>query len=289
LKFFSDFDIGGIITYIAGFEKPIDFIKATLDIGLVSYIIYKAIMLVKETRAWQLVKGIAFVIVAAKLSEYLGLNTIAYILNNTFQGLVLTLIILFQPELRRGLEQIGRSKFRTFFNFDEEKSKLDTTTVIESIVKSCANMSKNMTGALIVIERETKIGEIISTGVSMDSKVSMELLLNIFSQNTPLHDGAVIIRDNKIMAASCFLPLTENANLSKDLGTRHRAALGITEVSDSIAVIVSEETGKINFGLNGVLTRNLTVDALRNELIRCLIEDNPTNNLLSLWKVKRSD
>lgn len=289
MKFFSDFDIGGIITYIAGFEKPIDFIKATLDIGLVSYIIYKAIMLVKETRAWQLVKGIAFVIVAAKLSEYLGLNTIAYILNNTFQGLVLTLIILFQPELRRGLEQIGRSKFRTFFNFDEEKSKLDTTTVIESIVKSCANMSKNMTGALIVIERETKIGEIISTGVSMDSKVSMELLLNIFSQNTPLHDGAVIIRDNKIMAASCFLPLTENANLSKDLGTRHRAALGITEVSDSIAVIVSEETGKINFGLNGVLTRNLTVDALRNELIRCLIEDNPTNNLLSLWKVKRSD
>ncbi|MEN8904810.1 MAG: diadenylate cyclase CdaA [Clostridiales bacterium] len=285
----SDFDLGGIISYFLALETPWDGLKTALDIGVVSYIIYKLIMLVKETRAWQLVKGIAFVIIASRITDYLGLNTIAYILNNTFQALVLTLVILFQPELRRGLEQIGRSKFRAVLNFDEEKSKQDTNTVIESIVKACSHMSKNMTGALIVIERETKIGDIISTGVSMDSKVSVELLLNVFSQNTPLHDGAIIIRDNKIMAASCFLPLTENSNLSKDLGTRHRAALGITEVSDSIAVIVSEETGKINFGLNGVLTRNLTVDNLRSELIRTLVEDNPTSNLLSLWKVKRSD
>jgi diadenylate cyclase len=289
LKFFSDFDIGGMINYYLGLETPLDFIKATFDIGLVSYVIYKAIILLRETRAWQLVKGITFVIIAAKLSEYIGLNTIAYILNNTFQALVLILIILFQPEVRRALEQIGRSKFRTLFNFEEEKNNQDTNLVIEAIVKACSHMSKSMTGALIVLERETKIGEIISTGVSMDSEVSVELLENIFSPNTPLHDGAVIIRDNKIMAASCFLPLTENNDLSNDLGTRHRAALGITEVSDSVAVIVSEETGKINYGLNGVLTRNLSVEDLKNELIRCLIEDNPTNNLLSLWKVKKSD
>jgi diadenylate cyclase len=147
-------------------------------------------------------------------------------------------------------------------------------------------LSRTSTGALIVIERDTKIGEIINTGTQIDSNVSAELLVNIFTPNTPLHDGAAIIRNNKLKAAACFLPLTDNPNLSKDLGTRHRAALGITEVSDSITVVVSEETGKISFALNGGLTRNLTSDTLRKALNKNLLERNTPNRKLALWKVR---
>ena len=288
-ELFKDMDLSkfikGLSNYI-DYRHPFDIFMILIEIGIIAYVIYKLILLVKETRALQLVKGILVILLATKLSGMLGFKIIEYILQQTFQYVAIALVVLFQPELRRGLEQIGRSKFRDFFNFEEENTGIQTTAVIEEIVKAATEMSKTSTGALIVIEKDTKIGEIINTGTQIDANVTAELLTNIFTPNTPLHDGAVVIRTNRIKAAACFLPLTDNPNLSKELGTRHRAALGITEVSDSIAVVVSEETGKISFALNGGLTRNLTPDTLRKALNKNLLDKKAPNKKLALWKVK---
>lgn len=287
--FYNNFDIKDLFEYFTnyvGFKDPVKIIQAVIDISIVSYLIYRAVFLVKETRAWQLLKGIFVIVIAYYLSNLLGLRTVEFIIKYLIQISAVAVVVLFQPELRRGLEQLGRSKFKDLFNFDEENTAIQTTAMIEEIVKSAIEMSKSSTGLLVVIERETKIGEIINTGTLLDSTVSCELLINIFTPNTPLHDGAVVIRDNRLKAAACFLPLTDNHNLSKELGTRHRAALGITEVSDCISIIVSEETGKISFALNGGLTRNLTPDMLRKALNKNLLEKNAPNKKLSLWKVK---
>jgi diadenylate cyclase len=289
LNFLTSVNFKDIFNNFAGYiglKSPISIIQAIIDIGIVAFVVYKIIVLVRETRAWQLIKGIVLIMVSREISKFLGLRTIVFILDNTVSILAIAVVILFQPELRRGLEKIGRSRFSDFFNFDDENDTIKTTAIIEEIVKACTEMSKSFTGVLIVIERDTKVGEIISTGTQLESNVSAELLINIFTPNTPLHDGAVIIRDNKIKAAACFLPLTDNPNLSKELGTRHRAALGITEVSDSIAIVVSEESGKISFALNGGLTRNLTPDILRKALNKILLEKTGSGKKLSLWKVK---
>jgi diadenylate cyclase len=289
LDFFSKININDLIHNFAGYigyTGPISIIQAIVDIGIVSYAIYKLIVLVKETRAWQLLKGLIFILVASELSKWLGLKTIAFILGNTVQYIALALVVLFQPELRRGLEHIGRSRFKDIFNFDEESTRLRVTAVIEEIVKACIEMSKTYTGALIVIEKDTKLGEMINTGTQLDSNITAELLINIFTPNTPLHDGAVIIRGDKIKSAACFLPLTDNPNLSKELGTRHRAALGISEVSDCISIVVSEESGKISFALNGGLTRNLTSDTLRKALNKNLLVKEGTNKKIAIWKVR---
>jgi diadenylate cyclase len=288
-EFFDKLKFNSIIDFFSayiGFDGPISIVKALVDISIVAYLAYKLIQLVKETRAWQLIKGILIILIAARLSDWLGLRTLAFILNNTILYTAIALVVIFQPELRRGLEQIGRSRFSDLFGIDEESNIIQTTAVVEEVVKAASELSRTSTGALIVIERDTKIGEIINTGTQIDSNVSAELLVNIFTPNTPLHDGAAIIRNNKLKAAACFLPLTDNPNLSKDLGTRHRAALGITEVSDSITVVVSEETGKISFALNGGLTRNLTSDTLRKALNKNLLERNTPNRKLALWKVR---
>jgi diadenylate cyclase len=274
-----------IIDYI-GFKDALDIFRAIVEISVVSYAIYKLIQLVKETRALQLIKGVIFILAVYFLSNKLGLRTIEFVIRSAIPIFGFAAIVLFQPELRRGLEKIGRSRLSDFVNFEEENTLIQTTSMIEEIIKSTSEMSSTLTGALIVIERDTKIGEIINTGTQIESLVSSELILNIFTPNTPLHDGAVIIRNNKIKAAACFLPLTDNPNLSKELGTRHRAALGITEVSDAIAVVVSEETGKISFALSGGLTRNLTSDTLRMALNKNLLEKNTQNKKLTLWKVK---
>lgn len=291
MNFFNEIDINFeelFKNYSAyfGFGSAFSVIRALVEIGLVSYGIYKLIVLVRETRAWQLIKGILFILIAAWLSKILGLKTIWYILDKTIYIIGFALVVIFQPELRRGLEQLGRSKFRDLFIMDEESNRLHVTAVIEEIVKACSHMSDEFIGALIVIERDTKVGEVINTGVQIDSAVSSELLVNIFTPNTPLHDGAVIIRDNKIKAASCFLPLTDNQDLSNELGTRHRAALGITEVSDCISIIVSEESGRISFGMNGGLTRNLTPDTLRKALSKNLLNEEEQNRKLAIWKVR---
>jgi diadenylate cyclase len=273
-------------SYIGFNRSPLVVVQSVIDIGIVAYVIYKVIVLMRETRAWQLIKGILFILLASEASKLLGFRTIAFILGNTISIAAISLVILFQPELRRGLAQIGRSTIKDFFSPDEQSTKVMITSVIEAIVKACTELSRTYTGALIVIERDTKVGEIINTGTEIDSNVSAELIINIFTPNTPLHDGAVIVRENKIKAAACFLPLTDNTDLSKELGTRHRAALGITEVSDSIAVVVSEESGKISFALNGGLTRNLTPDTLRKALTKNMLEKETPAKKLALWKVK---
>jgi len=289
LDFFNSINLRDMFDNFAGymgFTNPLYIIRAIVDISIVSFVVYKVIMLVKETRAWQLIKGLFLILVATELSKILRLTTINFILENLLSVLALGAIILFQPELRRALEKIGRSRFKDIFGFDEDNIRIQTTAVIEEIVKACTDLSAKYTGALIVIERDTKIGDIINTGTQLDSCVSTELLVNIFVPDTPLHDGAVIIRDNKIKAAACFLPLTDNPNLSKELGTRHRAALGITEVSDCIAVVVSEESGKISFALNGGLTRNLTSDTLRKALNKNLLNNDARSKKIALWRGK---
>jgi conserved hypothetical protein TIGR00159 len=264
----------------------LDFIRMVVDISLVSYLVYKVIQLVRETRAMQLVKGILFILILSKLSELIGLKTVAFLLQGAFQLFGFGLIVIFQPELRRALEKLGSSGFRDLLLKKDDEERLKTIAAIEAIVKACSKCAENYIGALIVIERDTKIGDIINTGTRMDAVISEELLVNIFTPKTPLHDGAVIIRNNVITAAACYLPLTQNASLSRDLGTRHRAALGITEVSDAIAIVVSEESGKISYAHNGGLTRNLTPDMLRKALNRFLLEDQDDKRLFVFRKVK---
>jgi diadenylate cyclase len=272
-----------------GLNGPFDFILMLIDISIISYIVYKVIQLVRETRAMQLVKGILFIVVGLWVAQRIGLKTMAFILEGAISLLGFALIVLFQPELRRGLEKIGNSGFRYFITVDDDEDRLRTTSSIEEIVKCCSHLSEEYIGALIVLERNTKIGDIINTGTQMDSLISAELLTNIFTPNTPLHDGAVIIRNNKIKAAACYLPLTENSSLSHELGTRHRAALGITEVSDAISIVVSEESGKISYAHNGGLTRNLTPDTLRKALYRFLLDKNSSRKMRFWFRKVKAD
>ena len=270
------------IMYYKQFIRVMDII----DILIVAYAVYKGIKLVRETRAAQLVKGIIFLILALQISSYANLYMVNYFLRNAMQVGFIALFVVFQPELRRALEKMGRSKFGKMLSFDDENSAEENLHTIEQICKAVNNLSKQRIGALIILERDTKIGDIIRTGVSLDSKVSAELLINIFIPNTPLHDGAVIVRNNRIVAAACFLPLTQNNDLNIELGTRHRAAIGITETSDCVALVVSEETGKISLALEGTLTRNLTVDSLNRALVKILSpEPNQFNHKkIKLWK-----
>lgn len=239
-----------------------------IDITIIAFLVFQIIRFVRETRAELLVKGIIVLILLLQLSNWFSLNTVQYILRNIVQLGFFALLIVFQPEMRRGLERIGRSHAGKILSFKDEKSVLETS--IETICSAAETLSKTKTGALICFERSTKLGDIIKTGTMINADISKELLLNIFVPNTPLHDGAVIISDNKITAASCFLPLTPNNDLSKELGTRHRAAIGLSENSDAAIVVVSEETGKISIALDGDLTRNLNVDTLKRALIKIM-------------------
>lgn len=255
-------------------------IQDFFDIAIVAYVFYRAIGLIKETRAGQLIRGIILILLATQISEWIGLYTIHWILRNTMTVGVIALIVVFQPELRRALEHLGRSRF--FSNFFDKQSDDQPTKTIEEIIKAVQVLAKEKTGALIVLERETKLGDVIETGIKMDALVSGELLVNTFIPNTPLHDGAMIIREDRIMASGCFLPLTENQNLSKQPGTRHRAGLGITESSDALVVIVSEETGIISLAMDGKLSRYLDIKSLKQILINLLVEKEP-NPLQFNW------
>lgn len=237
-----------------------------VDIIIVAYIFYKLFILIRETRAEQLIKGLILILVVMKLSELLGFVTLHWIIQNTLTVGLIALIVIFQPELRKALEHLGRSRFLTkrFFDTDEEIEK-----VVEEITFAAINLSSTKTGALIVIEQDTGLNDFMESGVTIDAAVSSALLENIFVENTPLHDGAVIIRRDRIAAAACVLPLTEQ-QIKKDLGTRHRASLGITENSDAIAIVVSEETGIISLAINGKLTRNYNAERLRMVLTKVL-------------------
>ncbi|MBN2852123.1 MAG: diadenylate cyclase CdaA [Clostridia bacterium] len=254
--------------------NPLSIIGAAIDIIIITFIIYKLITLVQETRAFSLLKGILLIILLAIVSKLLNLRTISFLIDNIFAFAVLAIVIIFQPEIRRALEKLGAGGIKNFFGSYSEEYKIKITSMVEEVVKSCVEMSAQYIGALIVIEKEIKIGEFINTGTKIDSLTSSELIQNIFVPNTPLHDGAIIIREDRIMAASCFLPLTDNPNLSKELGTRHRAALGITEISDCIVIAVSEESGKISYAINGGLVRNLNKDTLRKALLLNLLKES---------------
>lgn len=241
--------------------------SSILDILAVSYLFYKAYMLIRETRAEQLLKGIILIIIFIPISKVLRLEMMYWILSNTITIGVLSFIIIFQPEIRRALEHIGRTAFTDKHILQDEEAM---AKVIEEIVNAVENLSKEKTGALIVIERLTGLGEIINTGTKLDSLVSSALLENIFVVNTPLHDGATIIRNDRIISSGCFLPLTSNNELNRALGTRHRAALGISENSDAIIIVVSEETGTISLAVNGNLTRNYDKARLKDILMRII-------------------
>ena len=239
-----------------------------LDIAIVAYIFYKLSAFVRETRAGTLIKGIILLLIFTWLSTYLQLNTINYLLRNLTQVAIFAFVVIFQPELRRALEKVGRTNFSSLFSQEDSSSAEKIAT---EIAAAAAAMSSRRIGALIVLERNTKIGDIVRTGCPIDSNVTSELLINIFIPNTPLHDGAVIIRENRILAARCILPLTQNETLSREFGTRHRAALGLSEGSDAAIIVVSEETGKISFTLNGDMSRNYTEETLKKVIINRMI------------------
>ena len=252
------------------YQYPIKLISLILDVAIVTYLIIKVIQLAKSSRTMQLIKGIFVFIIIMWASELLHLRILYSIVSAFLPSGVVALVVIFQPEIRRALEQIGTNKVSKFFGMSkdiETKTKED----IYKIVIAAEEMSKSKTGALIVIERDIKIDDIVSTGIDINSDISPQLLVNIFVPNTPLHDGAVIIANNKIISAACILPLAGSSDVSRELGTRHRAAVGISKESDAIAVVVSEESGKVSVAKNGTLIVDVTEEALKQILIKNIV------------------
>lgn len=254
-----------------------------LDIAIVSYAIYKCVMLIKETRAAQLIKGVIVLVILLQLSGWMKLNATNYILSNTMQVGVFALIVLFQPELRRVLEKMGTNTMRKLFNQGFETDEDVTPCICEAV----EYMSSQRIGALILIERSTKLGDFMTSGTVLNAKVTPQLIINIFTPNTPLHDGATVIGGNVIKASACFLPLSQNNELSKELGTRHRAAVGVSEITDCLAIVVSEETGAISVAINGTIRRNITVKRLEEMLREIKAADSAVNEIKSKTKLKK--
>lgn len=282
----SDFfsEIGNAIL---GFNSFAD----VLDVLLVAFVIYGAFKLIRETRAIQLAKGFLLLIVLYAVVYFLNMQVSSYIFSVLFSNILLVLVIVFSPEIRHALESVGRSSvsnfnFFGFKNSDSLRRQEAYTSMIHAVTKACADMSDKKIGALMVFEKESILGEIISTGTHVDAEISAEMLGNIFYPKAPLHDGAAIIRDNRICAAGCILPLTQNHEVSSELGTRHRAAIGMSEQSDAIIVVVSEETGAISVAFKGNLNRNLSSGDLRELLTECFIkpESDDESRLVKLLK-----
>ncbi len=246
-------------------------IKDIIDIAIVTVIIYQLIKLIRNSRAIQLLSGILFLLFIYIFAEILQLNTIRFLMTNVLQIGAIAILVVFQPEIRKALESIGRTRLHSFFLFGNTSPELETTQAvkqgIEMVCEACITLSKEKTGALIVFEKESKLGEIAQTGTAIDALTTSELICNIFFHNSPLHDGAMVIRNGRVLSAGCFLPLSENYHISKQLGTRHRAALGMSESSDAVVVVVSEETGFISFVKAGRFVRPLTPDRLKQLLI----------------------
>ena len=240
-----------------------------IEIFIIAFVLYSFLVWIKNTKAWALLKGIIIVVLFALFAYILNLRTILWIAGKTISVGIIALVIIFQPELRRALEQLGRKKLVLhFFNFGDshEKDERYSSQTADEIVRAAYEMGAVKTGALIVIEQDMMLDEYVRTGINVDGIVTSQLLINIFEHNTPLHDGAVIIRGNRVVAATCYLPLSDNVNLSKELGTRHRAGVGISEVTDSMTIIVSEETGAVSVAVGGELIRDIDEHSLRNKL-----------------------
>ncbi|MCR4850542.1 MAG: diadenylate cyclase CdaA [Lachnospiraceae bacterium] len=246
-------------------------IADVLEIIIISFLIYNILVWIKKTKAWSLLKGILIIAVFVLLAAVFEMNTILWIVNNLFSVAVIAVVVILQPELRRAMEELGNKKMiLSIIPFDISRSGSEfgrfSDRTINEITKACFEMGKVRTGALIVIEQEQSLSEYERTGIEVDAIVSSQLLINIFEHNTPLHDGAVIVRGNRVTSATCYLPLSDNMMLSKELGTRHRAGVGISEATDSMTVIVSEETGHISVAYMGRLYRNLDQEGLKDKL-----------------------
>lgn len=266
-SFYND-NIGAYIKSLQ--SNPFELVTLIIDISIVVFLVYCFFRIVKGSRAWQLIKGIALLIIATWVSGLFNLKILNWILTGIMNWGVIAIIVIFQPELRRALEQLGTNKITQFFGIDKDLSTR-TKEDIYKVVIAATELSKTKTGALIVLERDIKIQDIINTGIPMNAEVSPQLLVNIFEPKTPLHDGAVVISGNKIAAAACVLPLADDNDISKELGTRHRAAIGISKESDSLVVVVSEETGKISVAKDGTLIADVREDVLKKILISNIV------------------
>ncbi|HAX58504.1 MAG TPA: TIGR00159 family protein [Eubacterium sp.] len=257
------------------------------EILIIAFFLYHIILWMKTSRAWTLLKGILVIIIFALIAYLCKFTTILWIAGKTINVALIAVVVIFQPELRKALEQLGNKRYLAgLLQFDDLKDKKEifSDRTIDELVKASYEMAKHKTGALIVIEQEINLQDYINTGIDIDAFVSNQLLINIFEHNTPLHDGAVIIRGNRIVSATCYLPLSDNMDLSKELGTRHRAGAGISEATDAFVIIVSEETGKVSIAHNGQLVRNVDGEYLRNKLELLKIGNLDMGKRIKIWK-----
>lgn len=263
--------ISTIVTIRENYFSWIDFptisLTDVIEIAIIAFLVYQFLVWVKNTRAWNLFKGILVILIFVVVAAIFQMSTILWIAEKVVSVGLIALVVIFQPELRRALEALGRQNFvLSAFSFNTNDTKRFSDKTITELVKASYEMGKVKTGALIVVENEVQLNEYVRTGIEVDGVVTSQLLLNIFEKNTPLHDGAIIVRGDRVISATCYLPLSDNMELSKELGTRHRAAVGISEVSDSLTIVVSEETGKVSIAMNQVLYRNVDPDFLRDKL-----------------------
>ncbi len=263
-----------------------------LQIIILAFVFYQGMLFLKRTQAWTLLKGIVLIAIITLIFRILNLNVLYWIISKSFNILLIVAVVIFQPELRSALDKIGRKSFaKVLFSTVENRTKKFSDNDINEIIQACQIMSEENTGALIAIEREVPLNDFEKTGIALDAKITKQLLINAFEHNTPLHDGAMIIRDNRIVAATCYFPLSKNENISKSLGTRHRAAIGITEITDCICIVVSEETGNISVSTKGLLEEDISYDRLRDILVDMtenMAEDNK-NKLKILMELFKNE
>lgn len=272
--------------YLMWMDLPVITVIDIVEIIIIAFLFYTILVWIKSTRAWMLFKGLMVILIFVMIAALFRMNTILWLAEKTINVGVIAIVIIFQPELRRALEQLGRKNFlRGLASIDFGKNEIETISnkSINELVRACFEMSKVKTGALIVIEDTVVLSEYERTGIAIDAVLTNQLLLNIFEKNTPLHDGAIIVRGDRVVAATCYLPLSDNMELSKELGTRHRAAVGISEVSDSLTIIVSEETGGVSVAVEGRIIRELDQEGLRNRL-KAIQKYEPDNKRKGLLK-----
>ena len=278
-------------SYLGDWYMPDVRVTDIIEIMIITFLAYHIIVWIKNTKAWMLMKGIVVLAVFILLAAIFKMNTILWLAKNSISVLATAAVIVFQPELRRALEKLGQKNFlSSIVSFDKNKynERFDEKT-IDAVLNACYEMGKVKTGALIVVERDIMLTEFQNTGIALDSLISEQMLINIFEHNTPLHDGAVILRGNRIVAATCYLPLSENMGLSKQLGTRHRAAVGMSEVSDAFVICVSEETGNVSYAVGGNIVRAVSKEQLREQLVRLQDRTEKENKMFALKKGRRGN
>lgn len=278
-------------SYLGDWYMPDVRVTDIIEIIIIAFLVYQIIVWIKNTKAWMLIRGIVVLAVFILIAAILKMNTILWLAKNSISVLATAAVIVFQPELRRALEKLGQKNFLVnIVSFDKNRylERFNEKT-IDAIADACYEMGKVKTGALIVVERDIMLTEYEHTGIALDALVSEQVLVNIFEHNTPLHDGAVIVRGNRIVAATCYLPLTENMGLSKQLGTRHRAAIGMSEVSDAFIICVSEETGHVSYAVGGQIIREVSKEQLREQLVELQDRTEKESKMFALKKGRRGN